>query len=81
MKKQMMWRLAFGGMLSSFLVTGSCFSGGVTEGFDKCFANLAVKTRPDGGREALVAGLDVFSDLPESRVLKAAVLDWLAQGK
>ena len=53
----------------------------VTEGFDRCFANLAVKTRPDGGREALVAGLDVFSDLPESRVLKAAVLDWLTQGK
>ena len=38
---------------------------------------LAAKTRPDGGREVFVSGLDVFADMPESHALLSDILSYL----
>lgn len=38
---------------------------------------LAAKTRPNGGREVFVSGLDVTSDLPESISLFNGLLQWV----
>ena len=42
---------------------------------------LAAKTRPDGGREAFVSGLDLEAPSVESAALRRNVLAWLARGK
>ena len=49
----------------------------VGEGSEGTYLYLAAKERPDGGREAFVAGLDVVSDLPESISLFNNIADWV----
>ena len=50
----------------------------VTEGCSRFVLNLAAKRRPDGGREAFVSGLDVFSDQPEAKLLLKNICLWLS---
>lgn len=52
----------------------------VTEGQRACFLNFAAKERPDGSREVLVSGVDVFANLPEARLLKKNIFAWLEKG-
>ena len=51
----------------------------ITEGCSRFALNLAAKQRPDGGREAFVSGLDVFSDQPEAKLLIRNVYRWLSE--
>ena len=53
----------------------------VGEGATDARLYLAAKTRPDGGREVFVSGLDVMSDLPESVSLFNGIAAWAEEGK
>ena len=51
----------------------------ITEGCSRFALNLAAKQRPDGGREAFVSGLDIFSGQPEAKLLLKNVYRWLSE--
>ena len=53
----------------------------VGEGATDARLYLAAKTRPDGGREVFVSGLDIMSDLPESVSLFNGIAAWAEEGK
>ena len=52
----------------------------VGEGLRDAYLYLAAKERPDGSREALVAGLDISGTAVEGASLRANVLSWLSKG-
>ena len=53
----------------------------VGEGNTDCKLYLAAKTRPDGGREVFVSGLDIESPVVEAVTLRQGILAWLRSGK
>ena len=53
----------------------------VGEGNTDCKLYLAAKTRPDGGREVFVSGLDITSSFVEAVTLRRGILAWLRVGR
>ena len=49
----------------------------VGEGMKDAYLYLGARTRPDGGREAFVSGLDLSSDTPEGNFLFGEILKWV----
>lgn len=49
------------------------------EGRDACYCYMAVRRHPNGAREVLVSGLDVFNGTPESDALLFGTVEWLAK--
>ncbi len=50
----------------------------VGEGRDACYAYMAVRRHPNGAKEVLLAGMDVFNGTPEADALLRGTVEWLA---